>query len=107
MDLPPNGTQPRMDLTPNGTQPRMDLTPNGTQPRMDLTLNGTQPRIPLNLERDLFFSLILMKTYFLREGILSTTNGTISVAVKHIFIVSNFFNIELNSNVEALITFFV
>ncbi len=67
-DLTLNGTQPRMDLTPNGTQPRMDLTPNGTQHRMDLTPNGTQTRIPLNFERDLFFSLILVKTYFIQGG---------------------------------------
>jgi hypothetical protein len=32
-------------------------------------------------------------------------NGTISIAVKNIFIVSNFFNMELNPYVEALITF--
>jgi hypothetical protein len=37
---------------------------------------------------------------------LSTMNGTISIAVKNILIVSNFFNMELNSYVEALTTFF-
>jgi hypothetical protein len=49
---------------------------------MDLTPNGTQPRIPINLERDNFN------------------------CSKKKFIVSNIFNKELNSNVEALITFF-
>jgi hypothetical protein len=41
--------------------------------------------------------------------LLSTSNGTISTAVKNYFLVclvSNFFNIELNSHVKALITFF-
>ncbi len=37
---------------------------------------------------------------------LSTLNGTISIAVKNIFIDSAFFNMELNWYVEDLITFF-
>ncbi len=66
----------------------MGLNTEWTELRMGLNLEWTKRRTGLNLE------------------FLSTSNGTISIAVKNIFIVSNFFNMELNSYVEALITFF-
>ncbi len=80
MDWTQNGTQPRMDLTLNGTQHRMDWTQNGTQHRIDLTPNGTQPQIPL---------------------ILKWNNFNCSKKNVLVCLVSNFFNMGLNSEWDS------
>ncbi len=98
MDLTPNGTQPRMDLTPNGTQHRMDLTPNGTQPRMDSSPNGTRHKMDLTLNGP--------QPRRGPDAKKSRKQNRIEREEQLQQLVSNFFNLELNSYVEALITFF-